>query len=209
MKENTNDSQRIESEESDIDLFATLQIDGMEMFAWTIVYGFLGAVLYMLVSLIPMPYTMVSLFKFGLLPSISIVAITGAIRGPLAGFLSGYIGVLIYDWISYGLVVTLTLPAMAFGVTGFVVGMASYRFDTGRSLAKLSVLSMIGFVFTTLLVVVIGLIVEGYATMAAIGFVMLPMLTLGLPSAFLLPPILAAGWQVITSKIIPSAIPER
>jgi hypothetical protein len=68
---------------------------------------------------------------------------------------------------------------------------------------------VIGFVFTTLLVVVIGLIVEGYATMAAIGFVMLPMLTLGLPSAFLLTPVLAAVWHASISKIMPSAILEK
>jgi len=206
MSVNNNDPQAIDSEEQEVNLLAILQIDGLEMFAWTVLYGFLGASLYVAVSLVPMPYTMVSLFKFGLLPSISILAVTGAIRGPLAGFLSGYLGVVIYDWISYGLIVTLTLPAMAFGVTGFVVGLASYSFDNGRSLAKLSVLSMIGFVFTTLLVVVIGLIVEGYATMAAIGFVMLPMLTLGLPSAFLLTPVLAAAWYLGISKIIPSAI---
>jgi uncharacterized membrane protein len=201
-----------ESEEMDMQsILNKFQINGAMMFIWTIIYSLIGAGIVILLSspVVPKPFLMVDLFKLGLLPIVAIIAVTGAIRGPIAGFLTGYLGVVISDLLFYGAVVTMTLPALAYGVLGFVVGLASYDFTNGRSLGKLSVLSMIGWVFTILLVVVIALLVEVYATMAAIGFVMLPLMTLGLPTAILLTPILARLWHLFMSKIMPSALVPR
>ena len=206
-EETTTESEEI-SKKSILDKF---QINGVMMLIWTIIYSLIGAGLVVLLSwpVIPKPYLMVDLFKFGLLPIISIIAVAGAIRGPIAGFLTGFLGVVISDLLFYGAIVTMTLPAMAYGVLGFIVGLASYDFTNGRSLGKLSVLSAIGMVFTTLLIVVFGLMVEVYATMAAIGFVMLPLMTLGLPTAILLTPVLARLWHFFIAKIMPSALVPR
>jgi len=148
-----------------------------------------------------MPYTMVSLFKFGLSPALAIIALIGGIRGPLAGFLTGYLGVLAHDLLFFNTVVTYTLPALSYGVLGLIVGIASYDFSNGRSLGKLSILSAIGLVFTALLLVVFGLLVEQTAVLAGIGFVMLPLLTTGLPSVILLTPILARFWEFVNQTV--------
>ena len=201
-----------ETEEiSKITILDKFQINGAMMLIWTIIYSLIGAGLVILLTwpAIPKPYLMVDLFKFGLLPIVSVIAVAGAIRGPIAGFLTGYLGIVISDLLFFEAVVTMTLPAMAYGVLGFIVGLASYDFTNGRSLGKLSVLSMIGWVFTVLLIVVIQLIIEVVATMASIGFVMLPLITLGLPTAILLTPVLARLWHLFISKIMPSALVPR
>jgi hypothetical protein len=147
-----------------------------------------------------MPYTMVSLFKFGLLPALAIIALVGAIRGPFAGILTGYLGIITYNLFVYNALVILTLPALAYGILGFIVGLASYDFSNGKSLGKLSVLSAIGLVFTALVLVVIGMFVEQNSILAALGFVMLPLLTTGLPSVILITPILARIWNYVSPK---------
>jgi hypothetical protein len=187
------------------------QINGVMMLIWTIIYSLIGAglVFLLLWPEIPKPFLMVDLFKFGLLPIVAVIAVVGAIRGPIAGFLSGYLGIVLSDFLWYGAVVTMTLPAMAYGVLGFIVGLASYDFTNGRSLGKLSVLSTIGWVFSVLLIVVIQLTVEVVATMASIGFVMLPLITLGLPTAILLTPVLARLWHLLMFKIMRSALVPR
>ncbi len=183
-----------------------LNIQNGQMVLWTIIYSLLGAVLFMLIAIIDMPYTMVGLFMFGFAPALAIIAVAGAIRGPIAGLLTGYLGVLLHDFIFYGAVVTFTLPALAYGVLGFVAGLASYDFTSGRSLVKLSILSTIGMVFTTLLVVVFGMMIESYATLVALCYVMLPLLTVGIPSVLLITPIFARLCHLTLSKFMPSAL---
>jgi hypothetical protein len=182
-------------------LSETLRIQHWTIALITIVFGLVGAGVFVAVNTIPMPYTMVSLFRFGLSPALAIIALIGAIRGPIAGFLTGYLGVITYDLLFFNTVTTLTLPALSYGVLGLIVGIASYDFSKGRSLGKLSVLSVVGLVFTALLLVVFGLFVEQTAVLAGIGFVMLPLLTTGLPSVILITPILARLWHFITENV--------
>ncbi|NHJ12242.1 MAG: hypothetical protein EAX95_01125 [Candidatus Thorarchaeota archaeon] len=170
--------------------------------AWTIIYGLMGAAVFILLSMVPLPFTMVTLFKFGIAPALAIIGVVAALRGPLAGFLTGYLGVVIYD-LTRGAVVTMTLPAIGYGFLGLVVGLTTYDLTNGRSLIKLSVLSAVGFVFTILIVVAVGLTVEEYATLVALGFVMLPLLTVGLPSVILLTPVFARLWQGLVTTLSP------
>jgi hypothetical protein len=178
-----------------------LRIEHWTVALITIIFGLVGAGVFALVNSIRMPYTMVSLFKFGLAPALAIIALVGAIRGPLSGFLTGYLGVVTYDLLFFNTIVTLTLPALAYGILGLIVGLASYDFSNGRSLGKLSILSIIGLVFTALLLVVIGMFVEQTAVLAGLGFVMLPLLTTGLPTVILITPILARLWLVASQNI--------
>jgi uncharacterized membrane protein len=160
--------------------------------------SFLGAVLYLILEMIPWPYLAISLFPIGFIPALAVVATVGAMKGSLAGFLTGYLGTLLSDLVLNGAIAVFTLYGAAIGFLGFVVGLASYDLARGRSLAKLSIISLIGLVFTALLTVVIGLFVERIATLAAIGFQLLPMLTKGIPTVILLTPLFARIWHAAT-----------
>jgi len=184
-------------------------IQSTEMLVWTLLYSLLGVTIYVAISGVTMPYIIVDMFTFGLAPALAIIALAGAIRGPLAGFLTGYLGTLLSGILFYGVVATMTLPSAAFGVLGFIVGLATYDLANGRSLIKLSILSAIGFIFTVLLLVVIGLVVEEYATLVAMGFVLLPELTLGLPSVLLLTPVLGRLWHAFMLKFKPEALAKN
>ena len=178
-------------------------------FAWTLFYALIGTGVFVLFSMVPMPYTMVSLFKFGIAPALAVIGVVAAIRGPLAGFLTGYLGVVFYDLAIRGAVVTMTLPAIGYGLLGFIVGLATYDLTSGRSLVKLSVLSTVGFVFTVLIVVAVGLTVESIATLVALGFVMLPLITVGLPSVMLLTPVFARVWHALETTLVPHLRPPQ
>jgi hypothetical protein len=176
------------------------------MLLWVVAYSIIGAAIYLIVVRIPMPFTMISLFKLGLAPALAVIAVMGAVRGPIAGLLTGYIGEVMHALILSGSLVTATLPALAYGSMGFVVGLTRYEFARGRSLAKLSLLSVAGFMMTALLVLVIDLFVESFGTLAAIGFAFLPLVTVGLPTVALLTPLFARVLYFFTVKIRPCAI---
>ncbi|MBN2228923.1 MAG: hypothetical protein JW779_04950 [Candidatus Thorarchaeota archaeon] len=174
-----------------------LRLHTPTMALFTIIFGLVGAGVFVLIYAIEMPFIMISLFKFGLAPALAIIAVVGGLRGPLAGFLTGYLGIILYDFIFFGTVVMLTLPAFSYGVLGLIVGLPSYDLTKGRSLAKMSVLSAIGLVFTALLVVVFDLTIVHHSILIALGFVLLPLMTVGLPSVILITPILARIWATI------------
>lgn len=171
-----------------------LQIHNTDAILRTIFVALVGGLLYLILEMIPMPYIAVSIVPLGLVPSLALIATVGAIRGPFAGLLSGYIGVLFANLIINGEIVALTLYGLAIGVLGLIVGLGNYDFTNGRSLAKLSILSAVGIAFTALLTAVTGILVEGVATLVVIAFQLVPILTLGLPSVILLTPLFARIW---------------
>ncbi len=195
------DGTEVDTTETKSGLVERLRVSNLKTAIVTTIFGTAGAILFVIIYSIPMPYTMVSLIKFGLSPALAIIAVVGAIRGPLAGFLSGYLGIVLYDLLFFNTVVSMTLPAISYGVLGLIVGIASYDLENGRSLIKLSILSAIGLVFTALLAVVFGLFIDNHSVLLELGFVMLPLFTVGLPSVALITPILARIWQIISTRI--------
>lgn len=192
----------IDNEEvSDRSMKEKLRIHDTYAVVWTLLAALIGAGIYLISEVIPMPYLAVGLFPLGLAPALAVVATVGAIRGPIAGFLTGYIGELIVDIFMTGGIVTFTLYGVAFGVLGLVSGFPSYDFTNGRSLAKLSIISVVGLIFTALITAVIGLFVEQVASLVAIGFQLLPLLTIGLPTVILLTPLFARIWDIVSVKI--------
>lgn len=184
------------------------QMNTSDAIVWTLIYTLVGIVLFILVSQIPMGYLMVDLFPFGLLPALAIIPAMGAIRGPVAGFLTGYLGTVLFDLLIYNAVVTMTLPAIGYGLLGFIAGLATYDLSNGKSLIKLTILSVVGFVFTLLIIVAAGLVVESYATLVALGFVMLPLVTSGLPTIILLTPVYARIYHLLMHSVVPRIRPE-
>ena len=188
-------------ERSDTSMKKRLHIHDTYAIVWTLLAALVGAGIYLLTKVIPLPYLAIGLFPLGLAPALAVVAAMGAIRGPIAGFLTGYIGELIVNIFSTGGIVTFTLYGIAFGALGLVSGIPSYDFTRGRSLAKMSVISAVGLIFTALITAVIGLFVERVATLVAIGFQLLPLLTIGLPTVILLTPLFVKLWDIVSVKI--------
>ncbi|MGD9395511.1 MAG: hypothetical protein PVJ05_03695 [Candidatus Thorarchaeota archaeon] len=188
-------------ESSDTSMKEQLHVHDTYAIMWTLLAALIGAGIYLIVEMIPMPYLAIGLFSFGFVSSLAVIATVGAIRGPIAGFLTGYIGELIVAIFLTGGIVSFTLYGVAFGALGLVSGIPSYDFTNGRSLAKLSVLSAIGLVFTALITAIIGLFVEQVATLVAIGFQLLPLLTIGLPTVILLTPLFARLWHIVSTNL--------
>lgn len=178
-----------------------LHIQNTNAVVLTLLAVLLGAVLYMGAEVIPMPSLAVGFFTLGFAPAIALVAAVGAIRGPLAGFLVGYFGEQLASIFLSGGIVAFSLYGVAFGVLGLIVGLPSYDFTSGRSLAKLSIISTIGLIFTALIYTVIGLFVEQVAVLVAIGLQLLPLLTIGIPTVVLLTPLFVRFWDIVSDKI--------
>ena len=168
---------------------------------WTLLAVLFGAVLYMITEMNPMPILAVGFFSLGLALSLAVIAIVGAIRGPFAGFLAGYIGEQLASIFLSGGIIAFSMYGVAIGFLGLVVGLTTYDFTSGRSLAKLSVLSAIGVTFAALITTVVGLYVEQVAVLVAIGLQLLPFLTIGLPTVILLTPLFARFWVIVSDKI--------
>lgn len=164
-------------------------------------YSLIGALVFVGVSMIPEPFITIGLLKFGLAPALAVITTVASIRGSAIGFLTAYLGTLLHDLLLYGVVVTFTFPALALGMMGLIVGRGQYDFARGRSLAKLSAISMLGLVITIVLSFAIGVLVEGYATLAALGFVLLPLVTVGIPSVLLLTPVFARVWHYLAAEL--------
>jgi len=192
----------ITSTESEISVLDRLYLQNTREIVLTLIFIAIGISLFLGLSTIQMPFIMISFFALGLAPTYAIISVAGAIRGPIAGFLVGFLGKLFTDLFLYGIIPIMGFPALAYGVLGLIVGLATYDFESGRSLVKMSILSVVGLVFTLMLITVVGMIVGDVATLVAIGFLLLPQLTLGLPSVFLLTPIFVRIW-IILKEIIP------
>ena len=114
------------------------------------------------------------------------------------------LGEVLYGLVAHNVIVSMTIPAMAYGVLGFVVGLKTYDFTNGRSLLKLSILSVVGYVFTILLVVVNGIAIEVYSLDAGLLYIMLPMITMGIPTLLFVTPVVARIWHEVKNKFAPT-----
>ncbi len=177
-----------------------LQIQNQDAIVRTIIVALIGSIFYLVLEMVPMPYLGVSIIPLGLVPSLALVATIGTMRGPIAGLLTGYIGVLLDNLVLNGAIVAFTLYGFAIGVLGFIVGIGSYDITNGHSLIKLSIMSVIGLVFSALLAAVVGILVEGAATIAILALQLIPTLSLGIPSVILLVPLFARIWYWFVEK---------
>ena len=182
------------------------QIQTPEMIIVTLAVAFVGAIIYILLEMIPIPFAVFGLFKFGLAPALVVITVVGAIRGPIAGLLTGYLGILLYDIIINGVIAAFTLYGLAFGIMGFVVGLVKYDMTSGRSLGKMSILSMIGLVFSVLLYAVFGILVEGVPILVVMLWQLITPLTMGIPSVALLTPLFARIWHIFMARFMPNAL---
>ncbi len=187
-------------------LLEKFQINSTKSFLITILYSIVAIGLYLLLSLIPQLYTVVGLFRFGLILPLGLIPTIAAIRGPLAGFITGYIGTLLADLVIYRVVLVFTIPYIPFGLLGLIVGLANYQLKNGKSLAKLAIFSTLTFLLSILLITAISITLQNISLLVVVGFVTLPLLTMGLPSIFLMTPLYCRLWYIITYNAYPSLL---
>ena len=184
-------------------LLKKFQIQSLKDVLITVLYSLTAIVCYLLLSLLPQPFTMVGLLKFGIIPTLAIIPMLGAIRGPLAGLVTGYLGPLLADLIFNQTVLAFTTPYLLFGILGFLVGLARYQLKNGKSLAKLAILSTLAFFLSVILLTVIALTIQQTSLLVVLGYVTLPHLTMGIPSVFLLTPLYSRLWHFVSNNAYP------
>jgi len=169
----------------------------------TVLYSVIAIICYILLSLLPQPYTMVGLLKFGIIPALALIPMLGAIRGPLAGFVTGYFGPFFVDLILNQTVIAFTIPYFIYGIFGFLVGLAQYQLNDGKSLAKLAILSTLAFLLSVILLAVIALTIQQISLLVVLGYIILPQLAMGIPSVFLLTLLYCRLWHFILNNAYP------
>ena len=185
-------------------LLEKLQIQSSKALLITLLYSGIAIVIFLLMSLIPQPFIMNGLFKFGLILPLALIPTIAAIRGPLAGFITGYIGTFLFDLVVYRVILLVTIPYLPYGLLGFLIGLANYQINNGKSLAKLAIISTLVFLLSVLLLTIIGLTMQGISILVFLGFVVLPLLGMGIPSIFLLTPLYSRLWHILAYNAYPS-----
>ena len=92
------------SAESKISVLEMLYLQNIRNIVLTLICIAFGISIFLGLSLIQMPFIMISFFALGLAPAYAIIAVSGAIRGPIAGFLVGFLGKLFTDLFLYGII---------------------------------------------------------------------------------------------------------
>jgi uncharacterized membrane protein len=185
-------------------LLEKLQIQSSKALLITLLYSSIAIVIFLLMSLIPQPFIMNGLFKFGLILPLALIPTIAAIRGPLAGFITGYIGTFLFDLVVYRVILLVTIPYLPYGLLGLLIGLANYQINNGKSLAKLAIISTLVFLLSVLLLTIIGLTMQGISILVFLGFVVLPLLSMGIPSIFLLTPLYSRLWHLLAYNAYPS-----
>jgi uncharacterized membrane protein len=185
-------------------LLEKLQIQSSKALLITLLYSSIAIVIFLLMSLIPQPFIMNGLFKFGLILPLALIPTIAAIRGPLAGFITGYIGTFLFDLVVYRVILLVTIPYLPYGLLGLLIGLANYQINNGKSLAKLAIISTLVFLLSVLLLTIIGLTMQGISILVFLGFVVLPLLSMGIPSIFLLTPLYSRLWHILAYNAYPS-----
>ena len=172
----------------------------------TVLYSLIAIVCYVLLSLLPQPFTMVGLLKFGIIPTLALIPMLGAIRGPLAGFATGYFGPFFVDMILNQTIIASTIPYFIYGIFGFLVGLAQYQLNNGKSLAKLATLSTLTYFLVVIFLVLSALTIQQNPLVVVLGYVPIGgtgFLTMGIPSVFLLTPLYSRLWHFISNNAYP------
>ncbi|MHA1905254.1 MAG: hypothetical protein ACXADL_16915 [Candidatus Thorarchaeota archaeon] len=159
------------------------------------------AAAYVLFSFHPKPQIAVSFLVFGVVPAWPVITTAGAYGKSSVGFLTGFLGTIAFDLITTGTVLIYLLPAIAYGIMGLITGFAKYDFTNAYSLLKLALMSMLGMIFSAILIVGIESTTLAYTTLTDFVNGLFPLLTIGIPSVFVLTPIYAVVWYYISRRI--------
>jgi uncharacterized membrane protein len=124
-------------------------------------------------------------------PAILGIPIAGAFFGPLAGLLAGLLGAFGADALFTHQIIAFGIINLSYGLLGLIAGIPHYAkgFSSGRTLGKLTLFTMGGFLIMAL-VYLGGLIeVAGQNMLPTLLYNFLPFVSVSLITLFLLTPV--------------------
>jgi uncharacterized membrane protein len=149
--------------------------------------------------LLRLPGITAGLLTFEIVPYFIVLVVFAAFGGPLAGFLTGFCGTLLFDAIVGGTIVWAGTAALGFGLFGFIAGWPMVRKDptNGRNLVKLAVASLLGWLLNAAILLLGALVVGQMSILLALLWILLPYLTTGLTTVIVFPPIVVRLCQLV------------
>jgi len=165
----------------------------------TVICALLGIGTFFVSRFLRVPGITAGLFTFEIVPSFIVLVVFAAFGGPLAGFLTGFCGTLLFDALVGGTLVWAGTAALGFGVFGFIAGWPMVRKDpaNGRNLVKLAVTSLLGWLLNAPILLFGALVVGQMSISLALLWMLLPYLTTGLTTIIVFPPIVVRLCQLI------------
>jgi len=140
-----------------------LRVESRESVMRTLVGAIAGIVSYVILNLVSLPdYKLMGLVTVRIDLALLVIPLAAAFLGPLAGFLVGLFGTLGVDVLLAQQIVAFGAVDLAYGVLGLIIGIPHYTqrdgFLKSRTLGKLILVSLTGFL-VMVLVYLVGLIV--------------------------------------------------
>jgi uncharacterized membrane protein len=180
-----------------------IRVSSKELLYWTVGGSIIGVVVYFILGLIRFP----SVTYFGLDLGLAVFPITGGVDlpliwtaivavfcGPLAGFLTGYFGSLLIDFLIFEQIIAITSINLSIGLAGLIIGIPNYLrdegFSDGRRLAKLVAYSFLGFIVMFLGLLIGYLVIAGQSFEGSLLYNILPYFTIWLLSLVVIGPVI-------------------
>lgn len=166
--------------------------------SWTVIWALLGIGMFFVSRFLRLPGITAGLFTFEIVPYFIVLVVFAAFGGPLAGFLTGFCGTLLFDALVGGTIVWAGTAALGFGLFGLIAGWPMVRKDpaNGRNLVKLAVASLLGWLLNAAMLLFGALVVGQMSILLALLWMLLPYLTTGLTTIIVFPPIVVRLCQL-------------
>jgi len=160
----------------------------------TLVGAIAGVVGYVVLNIVSLPeYKLMGFVTVRIDLALLVIPLTAAFLGPLAGFLVGLFGTLGADVLLAQQIVAFGAVDLAYGLLGLIIGIPRYTqrdgFSRTRTLGKLILVSLAGFV-VMIIVYLFGLIViAGQNIMSTMLFNFLPFFSVPLITVVIVAPV--------------------
>jgi uncharacterized membrane protein len=171
-----------------------IRLESRESVLRTLVGTIVGVAIYVILNLVSLPeYKLMGIVTVGISLSLLVIPLAAAFLGPLAGFLVGLLGTLGVDVLLTQQIVAFGTVNLAYGLLGLIIGVPCYTqrkgFSKSRTLGKLILASLSGFL-VMILVYLVGLIViAGQNILPTMLFNFLPFSSVSLITLVIVAPV--------------------
>ncbi|WXG47027.1 MAG: ECF transporter S component [Candidatus Atabeyarchaeum deiterrae] len=153
-----------------------------------------GVFSYMLLYAVELPeYKALGLITVQISLALLVIPLVAAFFGPFAGFVVGLFGTLIADLLYTQQIIALGLINLSYGLLGLIVGIPHYNqgegFSRGRTLGKLILFTMAGFLVMIVFYLAGLLLIVGENFLSAILYNFLPFFSVSLITLLIVAPV--------------------